>query len=124
MTKKELKEFKKLVIKKKEELLDSVRHISEDTLKRSQKDASGDISSYTIHMADMATDTYDREFSLGLATSEQKIIFEVDDAMKRIEEGTYGICEDCDKLIAKRRLKAVPHARLCIKCQQKREKKV
>ena len=124
MTKKELKEFKKLVIKKKEELLDSMRHISEDTLKHSQKDAAGDISGYTIHMADMATDAYDREFSLGLATSEQKVIFEVDDAMKRIEEGTYGVCEDCEKLIAKRRLKAVPHARLCIKCQQKREKKV
>jgi RNA polymerase-binding protein DksA len=123
MTKKELQEFKKLILKKKEDLLDSVKHISEDTLKRSQKDASGDISSYTIHMADMATDTYDREFSLGLATSEQKIIFEVDDALKRIEDGSYGICEDCKKLISKTRLKAVPYARLCIKCQQKCEKK-
>jgi len=123
MTKKVLKEYKKLILKKKQELLDSVQHISKDTLKLSQKDASGDISGYTIHMADMATDTYDREFSLGLATSEQKVIFEVDDALKRIEEGTYGSCEDCKKIISKTRLKAIPYTRLCIKCKEKREKK-
>lgn len=124
MTKKDLKEFKKLVIRKKEEVLDTIQHISNDTLKRSPKDATGDISGYSIHLADMATDNYDREFSLGLATNEQKIIFEVDDALKRIEEGTYGVCGDCEKLITKTRLKAIPYTKLCVKCQEKHEKKV
>jgi DnaK suppressor protein len=122
-TKKDLKDFKKIVLKKKEELLDDLKHISDDTLRKSQKEASGDISGYTYHMADVATDNYDREFSLGLASNERKSLYELDDALKRIEEGTFGICDVCKNPIAKIRLKAVPSARLCIKCQQKREKR-
>jgi RNA polymerase-binding protein DksA len=100
-----------------------INHISEDTLKKSLKDASGDISGYAFHMADVATDNYDREFSLGIASNERKLIYELDDAVKRIEDGTFGFCEDCKSLIAKTRLKAIPYARLCLNCQQKREKK-
>jgi len=123
LNKKELNEFKKLVIKKKDEALDEIKHISEDTLKKSQKEASGDISGYTYHMADVATDTYDREFSLGLASNERTFIYELDDALKKIEDGTFGICEDCKTAISKTRLRAVPYARLCVKCQEKKEKK-
>jgi RNA polymerase-binding protein DksA len=122
-TKSDLKDFKKIVLKKKAEILNDLEHISDDTLRKSQKEASGDISGYTYHMADVATDNYDREFSLGLASGERKSLYELDDALKRIEEGTFGICDDCHKPITKIRLKAVPSARLCIKCQQKKEKK-
>jgi len=122
-TKKELSEFKKIILKRKEEVNDEIRHISEDTLKKSQKDASGDISGYTYHMADVATDNYDREFSLGFASNDRKSLYELEDALKRVEEGTYGICQDCKSFIAKTRLKVVPQARLCVKCQQKREKR-
>lgn len=122
-TKTDLKDFKKIVLKKKEEILSDLKHISDDTLRKSQKEASGDISGYTYHMADVATDNYDREFSLGLASNERKSLYELDDALKRIEEGTFGVCDDCKGPITKIRLKAVPSARLCIKCQQKREKK-
>lgn len=123
LTKKDLIYFKKLILKRKEEVIDQIKHISEDTLKKSQKDAAGDISGYTYHMADVATDTYDREFSLTLASNERKIIYEIDDAIKKIEEGTYGICEECKNLIVKTRLKALPYARLCLKCQENTEKK-
>lgn len=123
LTKKELKDFKKIVLKKKEETLDELKHISDDTLKKSQKEASGDISGYTYHMADVATDNYDREFSLGLASNERKSLYELEDALKRIEEGDFGICDGCKGTITKVRLKAVPSARLCIKCQKKKEKK-
>ena len=121
--KSDLKDFKKIVLKKKEELLNDLKHISEDTLRKSQKEASGDISGYAFHMADVATDNYDREFSLGLASGERKSLYELDDALKRIEEGTFGVCDDCKSFITKIRLKAVPSARLCIKCQQKKERK-
>jgi len=121
--KKELSEFKKIILKRKEEILDDIKHISDDTLKKSQKEASGDISGYTYHMADVATDTYDREFSLGIASNERKFLYELDDALKKIEEGTFGICEECHSLIAKGRLKVVPYARLCVKCQEKKEKR-
>jgi RNA polymerase-binding transcription factor DksA len=74
-------------------------------------------------MADVATDNYDREFSLGLASSDRQSLYELEDALKKIEDGTFGVCEDCKQLITKVRLKAVPQARLCVKCQEKREKK-
>jgi RNA polymerase-binding protein DksA len=123
LNKKELAEFKKLILKRKEEVVDEIKHISEDTLKKSQKEASGDISGYTFHMADVATDTYDREFSLGLVSNEREVLYELDDALKRIDEQTFGVCESCKTLITKTRLKAVPYARLCVKCQQRKEKK-
>jgi RNA polymerase-binding protein DksA len=121
--KKELTDFRKFILKRKDEILDSINHISEETLKKSQKDASGDISGYSYHMADVATDTYDREFSLGLASNDRELLYELDDAMKRIDEGTFGVCEDCKSVIAKTRLKVIPYARFCIKCQEKNEKK-
>lgn len=123
LSKKDLLYFKKLILKRKEEVLEQIKHISEDTLKKSQKDAAGDISGYTYHMADIATDTYDREFSLSLASNESKLIYEIDDALKKIEDGTYGICEECKNLITKARLKVLPYARLCLKCQKNKEKK-
>lgn len=122
LNKKELAEFKKLILKRKEEVVDEIKHISEDTFKKSQKEASGDISGYTFHMADVATDTYDREFSLGLVSNEREVLYELDDALKRIDEQTFGVCESC-KTLTKTRLKAVPYARLCVKCQQRKEKK-
>jgi len=120
--KNELSFFKKVILKIKEEVVGDIKHISDDTLKKSQKDAAGDISGYTYHMADVATDAYDREFSLGLASNEQKALYELNDALKRIEEGTFGICEECKSIMTKTRLKAVPYARLCVKCQEKKER--
>lgn len=121
--KKDLQEFKKSILKRKGELIEDIETISEDTLKKSQKDAAGDISGYTYHMADVATDNYDREFSLSLASNERQILYELEDALKKIEEGTFGVCEDCKSLITKTRLKAIPYARLCLKCQEKNESK-
>jgi RNA polymerase-binding protein DksA len=123
LNKKELAEFKKLILRRKEEILDEIKHISDDTLKKSQKEASGDISGYTYHMADVATDTYDREFSLGLASNDRELLYELDDALKKIDEGTFGICEGCKSPITKIRLKAVPSARFCVKCQKSKEKR-
>lgn len=121
--KKEFTEFKKIILKKKEDILAEIKSISDDVLKKSQKEASGDISGYTYHMADVATDNYDREFSLGLASSERETLYVLDDALKKIEDGTYGICEVCKTAISKTRLKALPQASLCVKCQEKREKR-
>ena len=122
LNKKDLTEYKKLITKRKNEILDSISRISEDTLKKSQKDASGDISGYSFHMADVATDNYDREFSLGQASNDRKFLYELEDALKRIEEGTFGVCEECKSSLTKARLMALPYARLCLDCQQKREK--
>lgn len=122
-SKKDLLAFKKLILKRKDEVLADIEHISADTLKKSQKEASGDISGYTYHMADVASDNYDREFSLGIASNDRQFIYELEDALKKIEDGNYGLCEDCKCLISKTRLKVVPYARLCLKCQVRRDKR-
>lgn len=123
MTKLELNRYKKLLFKKKEEVLKAVKHIEEDTLSRSQKDASGDLSGYTLHMADIATDSYDREFSLGLASNAQDILYAIDEAFKRVKEKRFGNCLVCEKSIPKKRLTAIPYAGLCVPCQSKEESK-
>jgi len=123
LSKKELNDYKKIILKRKEAVLDDIQHITDDTLKKSQKEASGDISGYTYHMADVATDNYDREFSLGLASNERRSLYELDDALKRIEDGSFGFCDECKGPIPKARLKAVPYTRLCVKCQEKKEKR-
>lgn len=123
LSKKELNEYKNLLNKRKMEILDSIDRASEETIKKSQKDASGDISGYSFHMADVATDTYDREFSLSMVSNDRRALYELSHALKRIEDGTYGICEDCKEHIAKTRLEALPSARVCLSCQEQREKK-
>ena len=78
MLKADLAAFKKLILKKKEDIIEHIREISEETVKKSQKDASGDISSYTYHMADVATDNYDREFSMGRVSEDREFLFELE----------------------------------------------
>lgn len=123
MSAKDLLVFKKSLHDLKAELSDQLQHIYDNTLKKSQKDASGDISGYTLHMADVATDNYDREFSLGLASNDRQAVLEIEDALKRIEEKTFGLCELCHKSISKTRLKAIPYVRTCLKCQQDSERR-
>lgn len=123
MDKKELKFFKDLLLNKKAQVSKGIDHIAKDALKTSQRDATGDLSGYSLHMADMATDNYDREFSLGLATNDQKLIHRIDEALEKVEEKTFGLCDLCAKKISKVRLKAVPYAELCVPCQEKQEKK-
>ena len=88
-------------MKKKTDLAKGIDHIANDALKTSQRDAAGDLSAYSLHMADMATDNYDREFSLGLADNEQKILNRINAALEKIGENKFGLCELCEKKISK-----------------------
>jgi len=118
-----LAKYKKLLIKERSKVSGGLSYIASTTLNKSQREASGDLSGYAYHMADMASDDYEREFSLGRATDEQKILFLIDEAMKRIDDGTYGNCLQCGKAIAPKRLAALPYSELCIKCQESNEGK-
>ena len=120
--KKDLDIFKEKLFNLKDDVMNQIRDISKDTLMKSQKDISGDISGYKLHLADVATDNYERDFNLSLVSTETKIVIDIEAALKRIEEKTYGICPDCEKLIAKVRLNAIPYARYCKKCKEKVEK--
>jgi RNA polymerase-binding protein DksA len=122
LTKPQLKQLRQLLITERAKCAKEIRTIAQETAK-SPREASGDLSAYTVHMADMAADTYDRELSMGIVTNEQEILYQIDDALKRLEEGTFGICLVCNSQITMSRLRAVPYASLCIKCQRAKEQK-
>lgn len=115
--------IKKQLEDQRKQIADGIDHITNDNLNLSQRDASGDLSGYTFHMADVATDNFDREFSLEMAGTEQQLLNKIDEALKKIQEGNYGNCDNCEASISMERLKAVPYAKLCIKCQEEEEKK-
>ena len=106
--------FKQMLLEKRREILVNVNEMEDEALKKSRLDAAGDLSSMPIHMADIGTDNYEQEFALGLMDSERKLLREIDDALQRIEQGTYGICEGTGKQIPKARLEAQPWARYCV----------
>jgi len=118
----DIKHFKQLLLQKRREIVSSVNEIENEALKKSRLDATGDLSSMPIHMADIGTDNYEQEFALGLMNSERKLLNEINDALQRIERGTYGICEGTGKPIPKVRLKAKPWARYCVEYAQLLEK--
>jgi len=111
---KEIAHFKNKLLEKRKEIVGDVSEMAGEALKKSRLDASGDLSSMPIHMADIGTDNYEQEFALGLMDSERRLLKEIDDALGRIEAGTYGICEGTGKPIAKARIEAQPWARYCV----------
>jgi len=114
--------YRKLLLDLRDHLIDGVNFLATDNLKRSHRDASGELSGYSLHMADAGTDNFDREFALSLVSNEQEALYEIEEALKRLDQNTYGVCGNCEKLIMKARLEAVPFARLCVSCQSGIEK--
>ena len=118
LDKKKLDGYKKILLKLKDDLVHDIQNISHHS---SNSDESGDVSGHVQHMADVATDMYDREFNLGLASNEREVLSRIDLALKKIDDKSFGICVECDKQIPAARLKAIPYAETCMKCQEKLE---
>jgi RNA polymerase-binding transcription factor DksA len=116
------KRYYKLLLDLRAHLTEGIERHSEETLKRSAKDDAGDLSAYGQHMADAGTDTFDRDFALSMVASEQEALSEIDAAIKRVHDGTYGICEITQKPIAKERLLAVPFTRYSAEAQKDLER--
>lgn len=116
------KRYYKLLIDLRTHLTEGIERHSEETLKRSAKDDAGDLSAYGQHMADAGTDTFDRDFALSMVASEQEALSEIDAAIKRIHDGSYGVCEITQKPIAKERLLAVPFTRYSAEAQKELER--
>lgn len=117
----ELAQYKKALLENHRLLSGSVNALEQQALKKSRQESSGDLSNMPIHMADIGSDNYEQEFNLGLIESEDLVLREIEEALERIDDGTYGTCETCSKPIKKARLKAVPHAKCCIECQRAQE---
>jgi RNA polymerase-binding transcription factor DksA len=122
LSKEEAGKYRKLLLELRDHLIDGVNFLASDNLKRSHRDVSGELSGYSLHMADAGTDNFDREFALSLVSNEQEALYEIEEALKRLEQSTYGLCGNCEKPIRKERLQAVPFARLCVQCQSGVEK--
>lgn len=116
------KRYYRLLLDLRASLTEGIERHSEETLKRSAKDDAGDLSAYGQHMADAGTDTFDRDFALSMVASEQEALSEIDAAIKRIRDGTYGVCEITGKPIAKERLLAVPFTRYSAEAQKEIER--
>lgn len=86
------------------------------------KDSSGDLSSYSSHMADQGTDAMEREKAFLFASVKRQRLEEIDQALTRIDAGTFGKCESCSNEIPPKRLERIPDARLCVACKEKEEK--
>jgi DnaK suppressor protein len=101
-------------------MVDSMAGVAQDTL-RSRAEGS-EASAFGMHQADAGSDAYDRDFALSLLSQEQDALYEIDQALKRIELGTYGVCEMSGKPIPRARLEAIPFARFTVECQSQLEK--
>src|SRR3989440_469040 len=101
-------------------MVDSMAGVAQDTL-RSRAEGS-EASAFGMHQADAGSDAYDRDFALSLLSQEQDALYEIDQALKRIELGTYGKCEMSGKQIPRARLEAIPFARFTVECQSQLEK--
>jgi RNA polymerase-binding protein DksA len=121
MKKTELEKYKKLLLLKKKALFDDMDDMMKSRVSTTIKEATGDLSSYSYHMADQGTDAMEREMAFMLASKSGRLIYHIDEALRRIDEGNYGLCFLCKKPISKARLEAVPHARLCIECKSAEE---
>jgi DnaK suppressor protein len=122
LNKKELAVYKKKLLEIRIKITTDVDRLEKDALMNT-RDASGDLSGYGLHMADVATDTFDQELNLGLASTEQQLLNRIDAALRRIADGTFGFSIKSGKPISKKRLNAVPYAELTIDEQEEEEKK-
>jgi len=123
MRKTDLKKYKKLLEEKKRALLEEMSDTMKSHISTTIKDSTGDLSSYSYHMADQGTDAMERELAFMFASKSGRLIYHIDEALRRIEKNNYGLCEKCKKPISAARLQAVPHARMCIECKSAEEEK-
>ena len=117
------KRYYKLLIELRTHVKDELALHTAETLKQSSKENSGDLSGYGSHQADAGTDTFDRDFALGILSTEHDALNEIEEAIYRIKDGSYGICEQTGKAIKKERLSVVPFTRFSLEGQIEFEKK-
>jgi RNA polymerase-binding transcription factor DksA len=121
LNKRELKNFQKLLLELRQRLIGDIQFLTTDNLHRAGRETGADLSGAAQHSADHGTDNFDREFALSLASTEQDVLYEVDEALMRIEEGEYGVCEMTGVQIERARLEVIPYTRYSVQAQAKME---
>ena len=130
--KKDLEHFKSVIMEKRDEIIDQLQNLKEQMLDPTTGEYINENSPYSLHMAEQGTDAMEREKTFLYAQRENKFLGYLEDALKRIDSGTYGICFECIEepqnlcgtcpLIPKERLEAVPHSQHCLPIKQRQEK--
>lgn len=110
--KKKVEAYKKSLMALKQKLVHDIGNMAQNS------DGVDKDANHVMHIADVATDMYDREFNLGLASNEREILSKIEKALVRVHNGTYGLCAECGKPIATARLGAIPYVETCLKCQE------
>ena len=123
MKKAEAKAYKELLLRMRARLRGDVSAMADAALKKTRSEANGDLSSMPIHMADLGSDNFEQEFTLSLMQTEEDTLAAIESALEKIEEGLFGQCEECEGVISKTRLQAIPYTAHCIKCAQKLEQR-
>jgi DnaK suppressor protein len=121
MNKAELKIYKEVLLTLRARLRGDVSQMADAALKKSRSESVGDLSSMPIHMADIGSDNFEQEFTLSLMQNEGDTLEMIESSLERIEEGTYGQCEECSVKIPKTRLNAIPYSVLCVRCAERQE---
>jgi RNA polymerase-binding transcription factor len=131
-SKKDLEHFKEIILGKRDEIIEQLQNLKEQMLDPTTGEYINENSPYSLHMAEQGTDAMEREKTFLYAQRENKFLGYLEDALKRIEAGTYGICIECVEdpqhlcetcpLVPRARLEAVPHSQLCLPMKQKKEK--
>jgi len=119
LKKSEAKEFKNMLLSLRSRLRGDVTAMADAALRKTRSEASGDLSSMPIHMADMGTDAFEQEFTLSLMEHDGSALEQIEAALVRIEDGLYGVCIECEAKIPKARLQVLPHTPHCVKCAEK-----
>ncbi|MFO0903436.1 MAG: TraR/DksA C4-type zinc finger protein [Pirellulales bacterium] len=122
MNKREMKDYKKLLLGLRGRLRGDVSAMADAALNKTRSEASGDLSSMPIHMADVGSDNFEQEFTLSLMENDEESLNQIEAALERIEEGVYGVCLECEAKIPKTRLNAIPYTPHCVKCASKLQK--
>ncbi len=122
LTQDDLNHFEQRLLEARARITREMGHLESTVLKVNPRDAAGELSGYSYHMADAGTDSMEREKAFDIASKEGRLLLEIDDALRRLYNGTYGICEVSGKPIGRARLEALPWARLSLDEQEKLEK--
>jgi RNA polymerase-binding transcription factor DksA len=119
MTKAELETYRETLRSLRNRLTGDVSHLADEALRARGGEASGSLSNAPIHMADLGTDNFEQEFTLNLLQNQEQALIEIDEALERIRQGKFGRCEECQEVIPRARLQALPYTRHCVGCARK-----
>lgn len=115
------KVYKERLVMLRARLRGDVNALENAALRKTRSEANGDLSSMPIHMADIGSDNYEQEFTLNMMQSEGDTLQLIEEALERVEAGTFGLCTECSSKIPKSRLNAIPYTPYCIKCAEAQE---